>query len=156
MEFDIQIDESFAAKIIPQPIENALIVTFRPQPPPANIETVSIVVTDNDTVQLLNRQYRNIDAPTDVLSFEHISDPNFPGGDTPHLGDIIIAGPIAETQATTAGHTVQEEVILLAVHGALHLLGFDHDTPANKTQMWAVQHQVMTELGLAHIQPTEN
>lgn len=156
MDFDIQIDHSFAAKVNPQQIEAALMVTFRFQSPPANTETVSIVVTDNNTVQYLNRQYRNMDAPTDVLSFEHIPDPDFPDGDTTHLGDIIIACPIAETQATAAGHTVQEEVILLAVHGALHLLGFDHDTPANRTQMWAVQHQVMTELGLAHIQPTEN
>ena len=48
-----------------------------------------------------------------------------------------------------------EELILLAIHGTLHLLGFDHDTPTIKTQMWTAQQKILAELGLGHVQPTE-
>jgi probable rRNA maturation factor len=73
-----------------------------------------------------------------------------------YLGEIVIAYPVAQAQAQAAGHTVQAEITLLAVHGLLHLFGFDHDTPENKKKMWAAQHQVMAGLGLAHVQPTES
>ena len=156
MDIDIQIDGPFAAEIEPAGIEEALKVTFQLFPPRGK-STVSVVVTSAETVQQLNRAYRGIDAPTDVLSFDNTADPDFPGEEiSSHLGDIIIACPIARQQAIAGGHTAAEEVLLLAVHGTLHLLGFDHDTPANKKEMWAAQEQVMAQLGLAHIQPTEN
>ena len=63
--------------------------------------------------------------------------------------------PVAEKQAVVGGHAVLEEVLLLTVHGTLHLLGFDHNTQVNKEKMWAAQGQVMAELGLAHVLPTE-
>jgi probable rRNA maturation factor len=152
----IQIDEPFLAQVNPARLEQALLITCRFCSTSSPESTVFIVITDNDTVQQLNHQYRGIDAPTDVLSFENIPDSDFPHSEATHLGDIIIAYPVAEIQALAAGHTVLEEVILLTVHGGLHLLGFDHNTPANKNKMWAAQHQIMTELGLAHIHPTEN
>lgn len=158
MEFTVQIDEPFDIQVAAEPIEKALQTTFR-HFTTVTTGTVSVVVTDNNTVQQFNHQYRGIDAPTDVLSFENILDPDFPSHDStvaPHLGDIIIAYPIAEAQARVAGHAPPEEVILLAVHGALHLLGFDHDTPENKANMWAIQEKIMTDLGLTHIQPTES
>ena len=156
MDVIIQVDELFEANINPVSIENALNVTFRLFPPPVN-GTASVVITDNKVVQQLNRDYRGIDAPTDVLSFDNIPDPDFPGEeDSPHLGDVIIAYPVAEKQAAAGRHTVLEEILLLAVHGTLHLLGFDHDTPVNKEKMWTAQSRVMTELNLAHIQPTED
>jgi probable rRNA maturation factor len=117
------------------------------------------VVTDSETIKELNQQYRGINAPTDVLSFENIPDPDFPEVDqaaSGYLGDIIIAYPVAEAQALAAGHAPQDELILLAVHGLLHLLGFDHETSENKQQMWDIQQRIMTELELAHVQPTEN
>lgn len=158
MDIVIQIDAPFSAVINPGQIEQAVLTTFRLCPSPRTNEasTVSVVITDNDTVQQLNYQYRGIDASTDVLSFEAIPDPDFPGDESQvHLGDIIIACPVAESQAAAAGHTPLEEVILLAVHGTLHLLGFNHDSPVSKKEMWTTQHRIMTELGLAHIQPTE-
>jgi probable rRNA maturation factor len=160
MEIIFQIDEAFSESVNPALIKKALVTTFRLYKPflvVAETGTVSMVITDKETVRQLNRQYRDIDAPTDVLSFQNPPDPDFPNGDvsTFHVGDIVIAYPVAEAQALAAGHTASEEVILLAVHGALHLLGFDHDTPTSKEEMWAAQHQIMTELGLAHIQPTE-
>jgi probable rRNA maturation factor len=154
----LEIDELFTSQLDPANLEKTLLTTFKLYPPlpvAAQNGTVTIVITDNDTVQQLNHQYRGINAPTDVLSFENIPDPDFPADDT-HLGDIIIAYPVAEAQAQTSGHAASEEITLLLVHGALHLRGFDHDTPAAQSKMWAAQLQVMTELGLAHIQPTES
>jgi probable rRNA maturation factor len=152
----IQVDEPFDKKINPTKIDDALSVTFQLYPPQVD-GTVSVVITNNDTVQHLNRNYRGIDAPTDVLSFDNIPDPNFLGEEiSQHLGDIVIAYPVAEKQAIAGGHSVGEEVQLLTVHGALHLLGFDHDTSDNRQEMWTAQGRVMAELDLAHVQPTEN
>lgn len=162
MDINLQVDELFSEEIDSSLIKNGLIAAFH-LCDPSLVETgdgsVSVVVTDDETTRRLNYQYRGIDAPTDVLSFANSPDPDFPDSDpmdTVHWGDIIIAYPVAKAQAATAGHTPAEEVTLLAVHGALHLAGFDHDTPEAKKEMWAAQRQVLTELGLAHICPTEN
>ncbi|GAB4415840.1 MAG: hypothetical protein Fur0044_10980 [Anaerolineae bacterium] len=161
MDIFFQIDEPFQALVEPEPLEKAVQLTLRflGNSYASSINSVTIVITDSDTVQQLNAQYRGIDAPTDVLSFENTPDPDFPELDETeagHLGDIIIAYPVAAAQAAAAGHTAQNEVILLAVHGLLHLLGFDHDTPENKEKMWQTQRQIMVELGLGHVQPTES
>ncbi|MBE7471213.1 MAG: rRNA maturation RNase YbeY [Anaerolineae bacterium] len=161
MDIFFQIDEPFQALVEPEPLEKAVQLTLRflGNSYASSINSVTIVITDSDTVQQINAQYRGIDAPTDVLSFENTPDPDFPELDETeagHLGDIIIAYPVAAAQAAAAGHTAQNEVILLAVHGLLHLLGFDHDTPENKEKMWQTQRQIMVELGLGHVQPTES
>lgn len=159
MEIEVQINEAFIAKVNPGPIRETLrqaIQHFNKSMIPAS--SLSIIITDDTTVQQLNHLYRGINSPTDVLSFEYNLDPDFPIADpmaSNHLGDIIIAYPVAEAQAISKGHTVLDEILLLAVHGTLHLLGFDHDTPDNKKKMWTAQQQVMSGLGLAHIQPTE-
>lgn len=162
MEIALEVDDPFQADIIPEQVEDAVRITLdrlkETSALAATATAVNIIITDNDTIQQLNRQYRDVDAPTDVLSFENVSDPDFPEVDpalTGYLGDIIIAYPIAQSQAQAAGHTPQEEIMLLAVHGVLHLLGFDHDTPEHKTDMWTVQYQIMAKMDLAHIQPTE-
>ncbi|MBN1219752.1 MAG: rRNA maturation RNase YbeY [Anaerolineae bacterium] len=159
MEIVVHIDEPFAANLTPKPLKQAVTTTlhFGSKPGSNDLKTISVVITDNETVQQLNRQYRGVDAPTDVLSFAPVPDPDFPLDEeaATHLGDVIIAYPIAETQAQAAGHATLEEVMLLTVHGALHLLGFDHHTPRDKREMWAMQQQIMVELGLAHVQPTE-
>jgi probable rRNA maturation factor len=151
----IQIDDPFQSFIDQTRIENALNATFRLFPPSVD-GTISVVVTDNETVRGLNRDYRGIDAPTDVLSFDNPSDPDFSGEEVrQHLGDVIIAYPVAKKQAAAGEHTVLEEVILLTIHGTLHLLGFDHNTLGNKEKMWAAQSQVLAALNLGHVQPTE-
>ena len=73
-----------------------------------------------------------------------------------YLGDIIIALPYAARQAAAAGHAAEAELQLLAVHGTLHLLGYDHASPEEKAAMWSAQTAVLTQLGLSHIIPTEN
>lgn len=119
---------------------------------------LSLVVTTDDAVRALNRDYRGVDAPTDVLSFaardggdDGFVLPNTP----PYLGDIIIAAPTAVRQAAAMGHTATDEILLLTVHGCLHLLGYDHHTPAEKRRMWEVQAKILRRNNLAHVKPTE-
>ncbi|MDX1522872.1 MAG: rRNA maturation RNase YbeY [Anaerolineae bacterium] len=155
LDVTIQIEQPFAT-LDPARIKAALQTTVEAAGRPApSAESVAVVITDSETVQALNRQFRGVEAPTDVLSFENSADPDFPG-EAAHLGDIIIAYPIAEAQALAGGHETVDEIILLAVHGLLHLLGFDHDTPENKNDMWTRQQEIMARLDLAHVQPTES
>ena len=106
---------------------------------------LSIVLADDERLQQLNRDYLEIDAPTDVLSFPAgETDPD--SGET-YLGDIIISVPRAKAQAEAGGHAVEQELELLVVHGVLHLLGHDHYEADEKAAMWAVQAKVLEELG---------
>ena len=158
MDITFEIDDAFAASLDREPVGQAIraaLEQFYPDRLPAGAH-VTLVMTTAEAIQQLNRDYLAIDAPTDVLSFSNEPDPDFPAGETGYLGDIVIAYPVAERQARAAGHTPQEEVTLLAVHGALHLAGFDHDTAATKATMWAAQRQVMDRFGLGHVQPTED
>ena len=160
MEILLHIDDTYTQDVEPEQLQNAATTTlklFSPNPPD-NL-SVAVSISTADAVQELNAQYRGVDKPTDVLSFENTPDPDFPDADPEmenHLGDIIIAYPIAKTQATAAGHSTMAELTLLVVHGTLHLLGYDHDTLTNKERMWLAQQQAMTQLGLADIQPTED
>jgi probable rRNA maturation factor len=114
---------------------------------------VSIVISDNDDIQALNRQFRHVDAPTDVLAFPaEFSDPE---SGVPYLGDVIISYPRAETQASQRGHNVESELQLLVVHGVLHLLGYDHADPGQKERMWATQADILDQLGLGDVTPSD-
>lgn len=96
---------------------------------------VAVALVTDAHIRKLNRQYRRLDAPTDVLSFP--SDPDTPAGarsPTP-LGDIVIATGVARRQAREAGHAYETELRVLALHGLLHLLGYDHDTPDGAGRM---------------------
>ncbi len=110
---------------------------------------ISIVITDDETVRRLNRQYRQVDAPTDVLSFP--AEDEGPGtlDEPPYLGDLIVALPTVERQAQNEGHTAEDELLLAVVHGSLHLVGYDHDTPEHQAAMWAVQEELLRSLGVA-------
>ena len=115
---------------------------------------LSVVLSDDEQLQQLNREYLGIDAPTDVLSFP-ASETNPESGER-YLGDILVSVPRAARQAAAAGHPLEAEVQLLVVHGVLHLLGHDHAHPQDKTRMWAVQAEVLKSLGLGDIQIREN
>lgn len=108
--------------------------------------SLSILVTDNQEIQSFNHQYRDVDAPTDVLSFPAgYTDPDT--GEF-YVGDIILSYPKAKTQAEDRGHTVEEELQVLVVHGVLHLLGYDHETPQEKKVMWQHQDTILKAIGL--------
>jgi probable rRNA maturation factor len=159
MEIILEIDPEFSLMIDAQQLRQAVETTLKIiQAEVLPTQSVAVSITDNPTITGLNRQYRGIDAPTDVLSFVNEPDPDFIGLDPEidtHLGDVIIAYPVAEAQANASGHAPMAEVMLLAVHGTLHLLGFDHDTAAAQAAMWSAQSRVLAELGLTGIHPTE-
>lgn len=154
LQLNLSVDQPYTRSVQPGQLERALRLTLQVHHQ-TRAATINLTITTNEIVQQLNSQYRGIDSPTDVLSFPNIPDPDFPLLDQDHLGDIIIAYPVAESQAIARGHTPQEELVLLAIHGALHLLDFDHDTPAAKAAMWTAQQEILAELGLDHVHPTE-
>ena len=101
---------------------------------------LAILLTDDERIQTLNREYRHIDRPTDVLSFP--MDEGHPEMDD-YLGDVAIAVPVAQEQAEQGGHTLTAELALLTIHGVLHLLGYDHLEPDEKSAMWATQRRIL-------------
>ena len=114
---------------------------------------LTIVLTDDEQLQDLNRDYRDVDAPTDVLSFP--ASESDPETGARYLGDILISVQRAEEQAASAGHPLEAELQLLVVHGVLHLLGYDHAEDGQKSRMWAAQSEVLASLGLSGIKINE-
>jgi probable rRNA maturation factor len=116
---------------------------------------VCVRITDDDAVRELNGAYRRIDRVTDVLSF------GYAGGITPEtaaeavqalqgtLGDIVIAYPTSHRQAVARGVGTDDELVHLAAHGCLHLLGYDDDTPEALTVMEALAYEAMGARGAA-------
>ena len=97
---------------------------------------ISVTVTDDAAICELNKEYRKIDSPTDVLSFP------MDGGAV--LGDIVISLERAYEQANSYGHSVKREVVFLTVHSMLHLLGYDHEiSEEDERVMFAVQDLIM-------------
>jgi probable rRNA maturation factor len=114
---------------------------------------LSIVLTDDAQLHELNREYLDIDAPTDVLSFP--ASETDPETARRYLGDILISVPRAAEQARTAGHALEAEVQLLTVHGTLHLLGYDHAEADEKARMWKAQAEILERLELSGIEIQE-
>ena len=109
------------------------------------------VEKNNEYIHQLNKQYRGIDRPTDVLSFalNESEEPEIEDGpDVNVLGDLIISVERAQEQAADYGHSVRREVAFLTVHGMLHLLGYDHMEEADRLEMEAEQRFVMEKLGI--------
>jgi probable rRNA maturation factor len=115
-----------------------------PNPPVA----LTILLAGDDRLRELNRLYRGYDEPTDVLSFP--SGESFPEIES-YLGDIAISVPMAGRQAAQGKHTLAEELVLLVVHGILHLLGYDHVEPSDRAEMWSVQHRILMQLGVEKV-----
>jgi len=119
---------------------------------------LTIVLTDDSKIHELNRDYLGIDSPTDVLSFpasETDGSEIDPETGARYIGDIVISLPYAARSAEKAGHPLESEVQLLAVHGVLHLLGHDHAKPGEKAKMWKAQTEILETLGLGDIKIRE-
>ncbi|MBE6101310.1 MAG: rRNA maturation RNase YbeY [Selenomonas ruminantium] len=113
---------------------------------------VSVTLTNNAYIHTLNKEYRGIDRPTDVLSFalNESEEPEMVDGPEVNvLGDLIISVERAEEQAADYGHSLRREVAFLTVHGMLHLLGYDHMEDEEREEMEAEQRFVMEKLGIS-------
>lgn len=113
---------------------------------------VGVQLTDDAHIHLLNRDYRGVDAPTDVLSFADDGDAAFaaPPGSPRYLGDIAISYERVLAQAAEYGHSPARELAFLAAHGCLHLLGYDHERgPEDEAAMRAREEAAMAALGLS-------
>jgi probable rRNA maturation factor len=105
---------------------------------------LTVLLSDDDQVQRLNRQFRDVDATTDVLAF--LAGDTDPDSQSVYLGDIIISFQQAARQAAAGGHPLEDELQLLVVHGVLHLLGYDHTDAEERAEMWALQADVLAQL----------
>lgn len=119
---------------------------------------VSVTLVDNARIHELNQQYRGIDSPTDVLSFamtevgedelEIVLDEEADIEEPQHLGDIVISVQRAQEQAEEYGHGFDRELAFLAVHGFLHLIGYDHMDDASEKEMFSKQEGILESIGL--------
>jgi len=143
----VEVDEPYAAEVnandLVRVIEAALLAEGRPE------GEVTLLVTDDAAVAVYNQQYRGVEGPTDVLSFA-AQEPT-PGFVTApemaaYLGDIVIALPFTRRQAAALNRPLIDELRLLAVHGTLHLLGYDHAEPDEEAIMWAKQDGILAGL----------
>jgi len=142
-EFRGSVDEDWAGRIAQQTLKAEGVA------PPYE---VSLLFTDSETVQRLNRDYRGVDEATDVLAFSMLppeeGDSSFvlpPDGVT-HLGEVIVCYPRAVEQAQEEGHSVDKELALLIIHGILHLLGYDHTQPEEEAKMRAREKELLEQI----------
>ncbi len=108
--------------------------------------SVSVTFVDNERIRELNREFRNIDRATDVLSFP--ADEPIVGGKGRFLGDIALSLERAKTQSEEYGHSFRREVAFLTAHSVLHLLGYDHIVPDEEKEMFAKQEKVLSDMGI--------
>ncbi|MCL4458719.1 MAG: rRNA maturation RNase YbeY [Chloroflexi bacterium] len=110
---------------------------------------VSVVITDDEEIQRLNATYRGVNRPTDVLAFplkQSTADFVEPPDGVLHLGDVVVSFPRAAEQAADYGHSLDRELSYLAVHGLLHLLGYDHEEGQEQAQMRAKEETSLRDL----------
>ena len=110
---------------------------------------ISLSIVDMETIHRLNKEYRDVDRPTDVLSFP-MDEEGYDNEGNPLflLGDIVICLDVAENQAKDFGHSLEREMMYLICHSTLHLLGYDHIEEDDKLEMRSREKEVMKNLGV--------
>ena len=108
----------------------------------------NVIIVDNEYIHELNRKYRNIDRPTDVITFALEDNPDIKYDDFRLLGDIYISIDKAHSQAVEYGHSFKREICFLAVHGFLHLLGYDHMEKEDEQVMFSRQELILNETNI--------
>ena len=107
----------------------------------------NVIIVDNDYIHKLNKEYRNIDRETDVITFALEDDKTF-NPDIRILGDVYISIDRVHSQSEEYGHSFIRELCFLAVHGMLHLLGYDHMTKEDEVVMFKLQEEILDEMGI--------
>jgi probable rRNA maturation factor len=145
-EVEVQIAQAFADLLSAERLQTVVETVLHAE---GRSGQVTLVVTDDEGIRELNRDFLNRDITTDVLAFSAQEDGGAfvaapEAGD--YLGDVIVSYPRAVAQAGEYGHSPERELCLLAVHGALHLLGYDHVGDEEKATMWAKQEAILSRL----------
>lgn len=109
---------------------------------------INIIIVDNETIHKINKEYRGVDRPTDVISFALEDDDTFIELDYRILGDIYISIDKVYEQAKSYGHSERREISFLTVHGVLHLLGYDHMELEEEKIMFQKQDEILDELDI--------
>jgi probable rRNA maturation factor len=153
LEINVLIEEGLEAAPDAGWLQKIVEATLNAENAPPSVE-ISLVITGQERIRELNREYRGADRPTDVLSFS-LSEEK--AGEEPasfigppdgllHLGEVIISYPQAAIQAREQGHSVNREIAVLIIHGVLHILGYDHEEPEGETAMQNREKQVLAGL----------
>ncbi len=108
---------------------------------------ISILLTDNEKIQVVNRDFRNKDMPTDVISFAYHETEEFDIGPYDTLGDIVISLERVEEQAKDFNHSFNREFYYVLTHGILHILGYDHIEEEDKKEMRAREEAILSSFG---------
>lgn len=153
MEIDIQIEKRFQDYLEPDWLKQVVEQCLTIQNISSAVE-LSLLVTDDETIQKLNQTYRGVDEVTDVLSFALME--RKPDDDSPpfvmppdgilRLGEVIISYPQTVRQAEENQQKVEKELALLIIHGVLHLLGYEHDEPVREQEMRELEERILSEV----------
>lgn len=108
----------------------------------------NVIIVDNEEIHKMNKEYRGIDRPTDVISFALEDDDTFNFMEKRILGDIYISIDKAKEQASEYGHSLLRELCFLTIHGILHLLGYDHMKEDEEKIMFGLQERILNDYGI--------
>ena len=143
---DLRIPRRLSRQVDRRRLRKAALAALAPHTA-ADQGQVTVVLIGDAEMQDLNRRFRDRDSSTDVLAFEAGIGPGpEPATAPPYLGDVIISHERALEQALELGHPLMRELEILIIHGVLHLLGFDDETPEARDQMWRAQEEVLRRL----------
>ncbi len=137
----IQIEINLSSEINPKLLREAILLTLSLHDK-SDLD-ITLRLTNDEELRQLNRDFRSQDKPTDVLSFNY----NFVDPETKrqYLGDVVISVETALLQAPKYHLTLNQELVFLAIHGTLHLLGYDHHQPDQKEKMWKMQAEIFNK-----------
>lgn len=108
----------------------------------------NVIIVDNNYIHQLNKEYRGVNRPTDVISFALEDNGSMETEFGRVLGDIYISIDKAREQAKEYGHSLKRELSFLSIHGFLHLLGYDHMNPEEEKEMFEIQELILNEYGI--------
>lgn len=152
MTLDLVLAGPVPAAVSPDLLKRAVALVGQEVKPKVPIETeggiINLKLVDDRQIEALNKKYSGQAKATDVLSFSYIEDGAVPVGN--ELGDVAISLETAGRQAAEAGTNLETELALLLIHGALHILGFDHDQTSEQAEMDRLQQQLMAKLKLTY------
>ncbi len=150
-EYEISVaTESGDEEPLHEQVSQAVRATLRHHSVPGG--SVSVAIVDDDTIASLNRKHLDHSGPTDVLTFDLRGERGQPASSNePVDGEIVMSVDTAKREAAARGHTSNAELALYAVHGTLHLLGYDDHEDADAQRMHAMENLILTELGLGAV-----